>query len=356
METYSNFEEKESFFNGNYIISDIKMLKTKLDELSNRGLFFRGVDNASYKIYSSIQRKFCAIKNNYPNLTLLEYSNEILEAFNKSKVLTQAFHKEVLSDQSDVAKWAFIQHFGGPSHLVDFTPKIEMALFFATSEGKKKMSYSSNSSNNLNMSDYISIYAVTSNPYEVGNINYMYENDYERAANMVNEFRMQNPNINLDTAQVDEEAISQPLKKEFWGISIYGGARTSITIPGSGDKIENNYSNSHIHRQQGNFFMGNIEDIIPLENAPLLSGRVNNIQEGTISFYPKITCLNIHKCLIPEIRKIYKLPKKSEVYTSSCYLRQAKNELSQLGTMKVNNSSNLFMRLYNSLKRRLLHF
>lgn len=352
MDKYSNFNEKKKFFKGNDCITDIKMLKTKLDELSNCGLFFRGVDNASYKIYSSIQRKFSAIKNNYPHLTLSEYSNEILKAFNKSKVLMQAFHKEVLSDQSDVAKWAFIQHFGGPSHLVDFTPEMEMALFFATSEGEK-MPYSSNESD---INNYISIYGVTSNPYEVGNINSMYENDYERAANMVKEFRIQNPNIKLDTSQVDEEAISQPLMNEFWGISIYGEARTTITIPGSGDKIENNYSNSHIHRQQGNFFMGNIEDIVPLENAPLLSGRVNNIQDGTFSYCPMITCLNIHKCLIPEIRKIYKLPKKREVYTSSCYLRQAKKELSQLGIMKVNNSSNLFVRLYNSIKRSLLYF
>lgn len=353
MDIYSNFDEKKNFFNGNYIITNIKILKTKLDELSGPGLFFRGVDNASYKIYSSIQRKFCAIKNNYPHLTLSEYSNEILDAFNKSKVLMQAFHKEVLSDKSEVAKWAFIQHFGGPSHLVDFTPKMEMALFFATSEGKKKMSYSTNK---LDMNDYISIYAVTSNPYEVGNINYMYENDYEWAANMAKEFQAQNLNIRLDTSQVDEDAISQPLMNEFWGISIYGEASTTITIPGTGDKIENNYSNSHIYRQQGNFFMGNIENIIPLENAPLLSGRVNNIQDGTFSYYPKITCLNIHKCLIPEIRKIYKLPQKSEVYTSSCYLRQAKKELSQLGIMKVNNSSNLFVRLYNSIKRRLSNF
>ena len=53
MDIYSNFDEKKNFFNGNYIITDIKILKTKLDELSGPGLFFRGVDNASYKIYGN---------------------------------------------------------------------------------------------------------------------------------------------------------------------------------------------------------------------------------------------------------------------------------------------------------------
>ncbi len=43
MDIYSNFDEKKNFFNGNYIITDIKILKTKLDELSGHGLFLEAL-------------------------------------------------------------------------------------------------------------------------------------------------------------------------------------------------------------------------------------------------------------------------------------------------------------------------
>lgn len=43
MDIYSNFDEKKNFFNGNYIITDIKILKTKLDELSGPGLFLEAL-------------------------------------------------------------------------------------------------------------------------------------------------------------------------------------------------------------------------------------------------------------------------------------------------------------------------
>lgn len=43
MDIYSNFDEKKNFRMGNYIITDIKILKTKLDELSGRGLFLEAL-------------------------------------------------------------------------------------------------------------------------------------------------------------------------------------------------------------------------------------------------------------------------------------------------------------------------
>lgn len=70
-----------------------------------------------------------------------ELSKEILRRFNNSVILMEAFNKEVPqpSNNSDLAKWAFIQHFGGPSHFVDFTPDINRALFLRYLNLAKKL-------------------------------------------------------------------------------------------------------------------------------------------------------------------------------------------------------------------------
>ena len=56
----------------------------------------------------------------------------------------------------------------------------------------------------------------------------------------------------------------------FWGTSIYGEDMFKVILPGDGNNNDMSLNNSHISKQKGNFFLGNIEDIIPLELAPNL--------------------------------------------------------------------------------------
>lgn len=345
MNTYNSFVEKRRYFI-HVAIHDINTLNTQIDKFKPKTItkrisidkttytdysttihfFFRGVSNASYKIYSSMQR--CCFERNKKgqNISMLDLSNEVLTRFNNSPILIDALNNEIPqpSNKSDLAKWAFIQHFGGPSHLVDFTPDFESALFFAI---PKDNTYDND---NSNLNNYISIYAYQDNPYKNGNLNMMYESSSIRGRELYIESTKQYPDIIIDTAVVDYQMINQPLNSNvFWGTSIYGEYIFKVVLPGNGNVNNMCLKNSHISRQKGNFFVSNIEKIIPLELAPALQNKKWN-ERGETYYAPYGYCLDIHKSLIPDINSAFQIPAKEAIYTPEDYIPEAKSELQSL--------------------------
>lgn len=338
MEIYHSFDEKKINFI-HTLVSDINILKQELAKFTpitqtslsgipiTKRFFFRGVSNSSFKIYSSMQR--CCFERNMSgqNILMPELSEEILRRFNNSAILIDAFNKEVPqpSNNSDLAKWAFIQHFGGPSHFVDFTPDINSALFFALPKPDEEV-YNADMAD---LNNYISIYVYQDNPYKNGNLNTMYESSSQQGRNLVIDAIKKNPNISINTDDVDRQMLTQPLDKIFWGTSIYGEEMFQIILPGDGSNNNISLNNSHISKQNGNFFLGNIEEIIPLELAPNLRNKQwDNM--GKEYYSPYGYCLDIHKSLIPEIRECFLIPTENDIYTQSDYFPEAKSELKSL--------------------------
>lgn len=239
MRQYHDLEEKSRYFRENIVIDDINNCAF-LNRYINSHYFFRGVSNASYMIYSSLQRKFIDRIATIPTLSMPNFSKEIMSRFRNSEVLTKAFRKEVQTYESEIAAWAFIQHFGGPSNLVDFTPKLETALFFATGEGKKYLPHD----NSKSLNNYISIYILPDNKYVTGNVNEIFVSGGESARHLLDDWNKENPNIPIDTSDVDNEMRNQPLDIAMWGSSVYGEESFEITIPGDERKISQNYSNN----------------------------------------------------------------------------------------------------------------
>lgn len=338
MEIYNSFDEKRINFI-HTLVSDINTLKQELakfkpvTQTSSSGIpitkrfFFRGVSNSSFKIYSSMQRCCFERNKNGQNVLMLELSEEILRRFNNSAILIDAFNKEVPqpSNNSDLAKWAFIQHFGGPSHFVDFTPDINSALFFALPKPDEEV-YSADMAD---LNNYISIYVYPDNPYKNGNLNTMYESSSQQGRDLVIDATKKYPNISINTDEVDRQMLTQPLDKIFWGASIYGEEMFQIILPGDGSNNGISLNNSHISKQNGNFFLGNIEEIIPLELAPNLRNKQwDNM--GKEYYIPYGYCLDIHKSLIHEIRECFLIPTENDIYTQSDYIPEAKSELKSL--------------------------
>lgn len=342
MEIYKSFDEKRINFN-HKLVFDINILKQELTKfkpvtktyLSGTPItirfFFRGVPNSSFKIYSSMQRCCFERNNNGHDILMLDLSEEILRRFNNSKILINAFNKEVPqpSNNSDLAKWAFIQHFGGPSHFVDFTPNINSALFFALPKPGEEV-YNDDITD---LNNYISIYVYQDNPYKNGNLNTMYESSSQQGRDLVIDATEKYSNISINTDEVDRQMLTQPLDKIFWGASIYGEEMFQIILPGDGSNNGISLNNSHISKQNGNFFLGNIEEIIPLELAPNL--RIKRWDNNGKEYYdPYGYCLDIHKSLIPEIRECFSIPTENNIYTPSDYIPEAKSELKSLWSPK----------------------
>lgn len=148
---YNTFEEKADFFN-HIKIDTADVLDTHIKNLLmiENNCIFRGVHEAKYKLYTSVQREWIT-KGLGRHITLDFLVENLIRTIRQNKMLEKYF-KSLNIYPNDLLYLSLLQHYGAPSPLLDFSLNIKFALFFATDNVMW-----SNSSND-NIEDYISVY------------------------------------------------------------------------------------------------------------------------------------------------------------------------------------------------------
>lgn len=315
---YQSFEEKAEYFNL-YFPKNINQLEQYFQALTpktytriimgieysgERSFLFRGVNDASFKMYSSIHRCLDLRTEKYmPKLSLEELMSEIKSRFQANTILLEEYRNQMPegSISTDPSIWAFIQHFGGPSPLLDFTSDIESALFFAFD--KLKPSEPDN-----DMSKYVSLFIFEDNPVITGETTSMYADSSETGTEMVIRHE-QATGETINTYNFVREILTQPLEQIAWGSLVYGNkkSRHRFRIPDAkNSEVFSAVDNINISAQMGSFFQGNIIESKPLEIA-------HNLRSSNP---PRIygSCIEIPKSMIEEIRKNYKIPSQKQIY------------------------------------------
>lgn len=271
------------------------------------GYLFRGVNNATFKMFSSIQR--CVDYRKYPyRISLCSLLVEIFNRFHTEKngFLNEEFLKQMPENtlKTHASKWAFIQHFGGPSPLLDFTSELEAALFFAFDKADLSIPKMPTGQ----MSEYVSVIIFPDNPTRIGEVTNMWADTAETATRMVQEHESKYGEI-VDTDAFVREIHEQPLDQIAWGSIVYGNKKSyhSFRIPDA-DNSEalSAVDNINITAQMGSFLQGNLEYMLPLEDSRI-------IKEAGVE-RPYGTSIEIHKSIIGDIKAKYKIPTEEEVY------------------------------------------
>ncbi|MFN8282178.1 MAG: FRG domain-containing protein [Chitinophagales bacterium] len=153
--TYSNFKKKAE----NFILYKIDTIEDflKIESVlkSGKGIY-RGINSASYKIYTSLQRE-----------VLL---NKLQSTFNTEQYVSNARNHPLLSKyfqtfnivHSKLSVYSYLQHYGAPTPILDFTTKFEKALYFATEKFDKSTFVSDGTIN-----DYFSIFFIPESDLEL---------------------------------------------------------------------------------------------------------------------------------------------------------------------------------------------
>jgi len=138
MNSFLNFEEKAKCISksepikGTFGISEMfnQFEKFKKREVNNR-LIFRGVKNASFKMYSHAQRSW--IENKPTEI----YSNYLKNLIEKTKIWNNGVIPDYLKtyeknfENNNLAYFSIMQHYELPTPLIDFTYDPFVALYFA---------------------------------------------------------------------------------------------------------------------------------------------------------------------------------------------------------------------------------
>lgn len=296
--TYKTLEEKRESFDcaDGFVYGDIDFLFEKLGELQTQGNYiFRGVSNASYKLYNSAQREFLrrelfalrkqnqSIKDIYNNW--ISTFIDSVKAWNRNSI-SEYFKCFGLDVNDDLAFLSFMQHNGIPTPLIDFTSDPFIALFFAT----ENTNYNSEG---IGIDSCFSIYYIDKNAI----LNQALNADIKR--------KVENKKLKF------EEFISDNL----------------ITIIDHDSRIHRVLNSMNIINQKGCFIF-NWHPTEPLEKAysDILSDINTSHFDTDIQemLKVKINCINIHKCLSPKIKQelsIRKLIEKEFIYPEITLLK-----------------------------------
>lgn len=159
---YSSFEEKSNHFKIHYIdtIEDVKSFLT--DHKTPKGIY-RGINNSSYKIYTSLQRQI--ITQEIKKFSISDYISEV-----RKELILKKYFNTFKIFPSKLSIWSYLQHYGAPTPLLDFTYDIRKALYFATEKFDLANFKISNT-----LSDRFSIFLIENENLDLLNIDGVFE-------------------------------------------------------------------------------------------------------------------------------------------------------------------------------------
>lgn len=263
---YKTLSEKNSIFES-LQISEVTSLHDQLLRLMNAGFYFRGQANASWKLYSSAQREWITkqLGTQFSSVTDFVKQHIVFQLKQAASLYAKA-----CKDPNDISALSVMQHYGAPTPFLDFTSKPDVAIFFATDSAQNA------ASNELD--HFVSIYA-----WQPGN---------GPATGANND--MTNWETIVDQYDGDAACFSIATFERLTAIYIKEDSKRYMSI-----------ANIRLDLQNGLFlFIGRGQNL--LEPCEVFFDGVSAfdvVTNRTTILLPKMKCFDIHKSLLPELRR-----------------------------------------------------
>ena len=294
LQEYSNLAEKDEKFVSAQIVN-----REELEEFfmfiegmkDNPSIVFRGQNEAKYKLYNSAQRAWKG--EELHGLSFYHsYKDFIMYQINKVKAfqgnILEKFYNSFGKVTHDFTYLSFLQHYGAPTPLLDWTQNCDCALFFATDNIRHNPSE--------DIDNYFSIYCIDFSQSEIQ----AFPKLVEDAIDSAHTISQNNPDLKLS---ISEFLSSMHLLEysQFEGLGLfylpsYLERGTIIEIPQGGEvlKLVYNEHNLNVISQEGLFIFNNDEQK-PLEDFFLGKDTWEGVSSDCRN--SKICCWNIHKNL-----------------------------------------------------------
>lgn len=274
----NDIEDKKDLQGIEAVINDLKP-KTKL--------IFRGVNEASYRLYTSAQRAYDELKLDIPYSDFIQF---YIDETRKSKEICNYFVGKKYQI-TDFLILSLLQHYGYPTPLLDFSYDIYSALFFAIDNMKE--------GNNNEISNYVSLYIINKANDIFPDIFQVNHNDGENAQWLL---EMESEHILEPAPEMvqDFERLPYDNYKDSSILLVSGGkdSTTGVCIPTMLD-VKYHNTNPNLQSQDGLFvYISSLEKSLD---------RVIYKQTGYRN-KDKIICVNINKKLRQKIVSDYLNP------------------------------------------------
>lgn len=291
---FKDSTEKARWFDLSIINDEADVQSYVVPLLNGTGgnMIFRGVKNASFRLFTTVQRQWYWNGFDAYFKDLPAYIKYQVDSVRKDKYLMK-----YISSDNDYNILAMIQHYWGNSNLIDFSYTAKQAMSFAW-EGHMDFF-----PNDGSLNDYVSLYMIDrtnkilSGPIEVNQLG------ADTLEEMVSSSGLLPEQINAK--EVLSDLVRMPYDIAYDGKIVHGGHRsmTNISVPFFNFTGTSQISNENLTAQDGCFIQGS-SDEVPLEVC--LAGQHKYVN-------PLIKCYDIHKSLIQGLCEKYDVPMSRDV-------------------------------------------
>jgi len=293
---YKSLEEKTPFFY--HIKIDTKdVLDSHLEKLLefSPNCIFRGVNEAKYKLYTSVQRSWiCNGLGRHSTINLMVDS--MITSLRNNVTLTD-YYKSLNIIPTDLLYLGLLQHYSAPTPLLDFTHDYKTALYFAT----KGLSAGCSDSE---IDDFFSLYYIDTDKYgdQLVKMDEFLNDGLDAGAAMYEDIISKYPGRHADKPLLDSmEIYTRWMKRHSFADDGLCAIKMmfidnplkfkGIATPYTHESLY--WSNLNIIAQKGCFILYN-NDRMPMEEYVSQSVCL-----------PKIWCIDIHKSLAEYVQEHY---------------------------------------------------
>lgn len=201
---YVSQSDKDPHYCLSLYIENEQELKKEIDNLltHNDEYIYRGVYDASYKMYSSSQRLWFLDDQRMLRLNCRDYYDtiECLIKLVASQSNVQQYIQQNNLPYNEFLILAMLQHFGSPSPMLDFSNNVLKGLFFAVDNMPV---WTDNGTNNLN--DYISLYFIRRDIYWVNcTVQKVMQNAAADIERLLNDTHRSDPTLQIQADEIKD--------------------------------------------------------------------------------------------------------------------------------------------------------